>query len=273
MPAFEGQTILLTGAGGGLGQEMIRQFLQEGARLLLSDIPSFPLQTTAASLARSVSVPPDRILACIGADLSQPSGSHELASQALAASPTIDILVNNAGIGLAGSYEDVPLEKHEILMQINLLAPMRLTSLLLPSMIARRSGHIVNVSSCAGLSATPLIASYCASKFGLRGWAEALASDLRKHKIAVTTIYPYFTKTAILESPAFGLPKPDPSKIPLVYEPSFVIQKLVEGMKKKEIHVYPGLVPKFLDAARRLTPWLFPLLLNAGIERNFKQEG
>ena len=83
-------------------------------------------------------------------------------------------------------------------MQVDLLSPMRLSELFLPQMIERQSGHIVNISSIAGWFGAKGISSYCAAKFGLRGFSEALQADVEEHGIRVSAVYPWFSRTAIL---------------------------------------------------------------------------
>lgn len=219
--SLHGQTVLITGAGGGFGQAMIRQFLQAGSHVLLSDLDLRKLMQAADEVVAGMgdAKPPGKILGFAAADLSQVEGCDALYRAATAITPRIDILVNNAGIGIFGPFMAIPQAKWERLIQINLLAPMRLTAAFLPSMIARRSGHIVNVASVAGLVGTPNLSPYCTAKFGLRGFSEALAAELRPYKIDVTAIYPFFARTPILQSERFGVR--DLPQLPetLVYTP------------------------------------------------------
>ena len=250
--------VLITGAGGGLGREMVRQFLLAGSHLILTDRSAAPLHqavdATVASMGRVE--PPGRILGCIEVGLDDAAGCSALFERCMAIGPAPDIRVNNAGITFHGSFVDIPSEKWEALMQINLLAPMRLTAKFLPAMIARGSGHIVNVSSVAGLVGVPGATPYCAAKFGLRGFSEGLAAEVNPRGVDVTAIYPYYTRTPILQSEHFGPGGPEAPPDHTLYDPAFVVHELMDGIRKRKLHVYPGAIPKQIDFLRRVLPWV-----------------
>lgn len=272
MTVLRDKVILLTGAGGGLGFEMVRQFLQEGSFLILSDHPSVDLVERMKEIETSLTkTNAGRILGTLPADLSDSDGCLRLWEACQSLHPTVDILVNNAGIALLGPHHLIPSERWETLMQINLLAPMRLTQLVVPQMIQRRSGHIVNVSSVAGQIGPQNLASYAASKFGLRGFGEALSEELLPHNVFVTQIYPFFTRTPILDSQRFGgLDIQVPEKGP-IYEPPFVIRELLRGIKRKQLHVFPGSIPKAIATANRLFPSLIPYISRLSMKRMNKK--
>lgn len=265
MQSLQGNIVLITGAGGGFGQAMIRQFLQAGSQLVLADLS----QDKILQAVKHVTNAPGgkaftgKILGFIAADLADPAGSEALYRQCLAITPTIDILINNAGIAYAGRLVDVPQERWEQLMQVNLLAPMRLTAKFLPSMIARRSGHIVNISSVAGLLGVPGLSSYCTAKFGLRGFGTALAAELAPYDIGVTNIYPYFARTPILQAERFGSMPLNTPPDQILYDPEFVIAELIKGIRERRLHVYPGAMPWLIDRLQRLAPWALPLVLRS----------
>jgi short-subunit dehydrogenase len=253
--SLHGATALITGAGGGFGRELIRQLLAEGCRLVLTDRQVAAIYAAAEwALAQpGGGRPPGRILAAFAADLAEPAGGAEVFRQASAAGP-VDLLINNAGIGMSGPIEAIPPARWEVLMQVNLLAPMRLCAAFLPQMVERRSGHIVNMVSAAGLVGARGLAVYSAAKFGLRGFSEALAADVRPHGVDVTAIYPFFARTPILDSERFGA-APSPG-LPgwMLYEPEYVVARLIAGVRRRELHVYPGAIPRAIDLLRRLRP-------------------
>jgi NAD(P)-dependent dehydrogenase (short-subunit alcohol dehydrogenase family) len=259
MKSLHEKVVLITGAGGGFGQAMIRQFLHAGSHLILSDLHAPTLWRTADAVVSGLEAPAGKILGCVEADLSSAAGCDTLYQQCRAVAPALDILVNNAGIAFFGPFADVPQEKWERLVQVNLLAPMRLTAKFLPAMIARRSGHIVNVVSVAGLIGAPGLSTYSAAKFGLRGFAEALHAEVRPYGIDVTNIYPFFAQTPILQSERFG-PERKPLPDQLLYDPDFVIAELIRGIRRGKLHVLPGVIPRQIDFLRRMTPWAMPLL-------------
>jgi len=252
MKQLTDSVVLLTGAAGGFGRSLTRLLLGEGCRLILADLSRAAVVVAADEAARAARGGGGRVIGFVEADLSMEAGAEALYRAASAVSPRVDILVNNAGIGLAGRIDEIPQAKWERLMQINLLAPMRLTALFLPQMVARRSGHIVNICSAASLLGAPRLSVYNASKFGLRGFSEALALDVRRHGVDVTAIYPFFSRTPILQSEQFGggrqLTLPDR----LLTDPDQIMATLVQGIKRRRLHVYPDGMARRIRLLRRL---------------------
>ncbi len=258
MKQLADQIVLITGAGGGFGRELTAQFVRAGSHVILTDLH-------AAALPRSVEAIPHAcgsVLGTVAADLSTPEGCAALVAAAHTITPHIDILVNNAGLGLSGVIGAVPPGQWERLLQVNLLAPMRLTAAVLPAMIARRSGHIVNMASVAGLVGPPGLSAYSASKFGLRGFSQSLHADVRQHNVDVTVVYPFYARTPILQSPQYGTP---PGSLPdwLLYEPEFIVASVLDGVRRRKLHVYPGAIPRWIDLVNRVAPWLLPLVVRA----------
>lgn len=256
MTTLHRKIVVITGAGGGFGREMIRQFLQAGSYLVLADRDPASLQQAVADVSARLGPVPGKILGFVVADLATDAGCDDLHRQVQAITPLVDMLVNNAGIAYSGPFAAIPQEKWERLLQVNLLAPMRLTAKFLPEMIRRRSGHLVNVSSSAGLVGAPGLAAYSTSKWGLRGFSEAIANEVEGLGVAVTTIYPFFARTPILQSEQFGLVELQTLPDWMLYDPAFVVAALLDGIRKRKRHVYPGAIPKLIDAMQRFAPWL-----------------
>jgi NAD(P)-dependent dehydrogenase (short-subunit alcohol dehydrogenase family) len=253
MKVLSGQVALITGAAGGFGRPLSRLLLREGCRLILADRRPELLREAAGAAARAAGDAPGRVLGFVAADLAGPDGAAALHRAAAGISPRLDILVNNAGLGIYGRIDHIPAAKWEAVMQVNLLAPMRLAALLLPQMVARRSGHIVNICSAASLVGARGLGVYSASKFGLRGFTEALGADVRRHGVDVTGIYPFFARTPILESEQFGGGE-RPARVPagLIGDPERIMAALVRGIKRRELHVYPDRLSRLIDLLRRV---------------------
>jgi short-subunit dehydrogenase len=261
MQSLIDKTVLITGAAGGFGQSMVWQFLREGCKLILSDLDEEKLRSATKETLNRHGLPlGEAILGYIAADLSSSAGCDALYTMCQHITHSIDILVNNAGVSASGRFPDIPKERWHAVLHVNLIAPMELTAHFLPSMMQRRSGHIVNVASVASYVATPGLSAYCTSKFGLRGLSESLAIDVQPYGIDVTTLYSLFARTGILDSPQYG-ERPSGS-IPdfLFYEPDFIISELVKSMKRRKRSVYPGWKTKTIILVQRLFPKAIPFL-------------
>lgn len=248
-----GKHVLITGAGGGLGQEMVRQFRDAGARLFLTDVSRDALRHIVGEAGGSS-------VASVIADLATVEGADAVAAACAEHRVEPDILVNNAGIGVGGRLDNIPTDHWEALMQINLLAPMRLCALFLPKMIERGSGHIVNISSLAGWVGSHGLSAYCASKFGLRGFGESLAADLEDTGVRVTNVYPCFSRTPILDSPQYGYEERRVVPEYLISQPADVVARVIKGVRRDRQHVFPDRYARVMHYVTRLTPWLVPVL-------------
>ena len=246
-------TVLITGAGGGFGRHMVRQFRAAGAQLILTDITERALRDAAGDAG-------DDLVASVAADLTTEEGCDAVAGSCDSRKVVPDILVNNAGLAVAGRLDSVPRDRWESLMQLNLLAPMRLCRLFIPGMIERGSGHIVNMSSLAGWVGSHGLSSYCASKFGLRGFGESLAADLNGTGVHVSNVYPCFSQTPILDSPQFGYEERRAPPEYLISEPSDVVARIIEGVRRNQLHVFPDKYARLIHYVTRFAPWLMPLL-------------
>ena len=145
-------------------------------------------------------------------------------------------------------------------MQLNLLAPIRLTNLFLTGMIDRGSGHIVNISSIAGWVGGPGLSTYCASKFGLRGFGESLSAELEDTGVVVTNVYPYFSRTPILDSPQYGYEERREVPERLISEPTDVVANIIRGVEENRLHVFPDKHARRIHYIKRLVPWLIPII-------------
>jgi len=256
MTDINGSTILITGATGGFGRQMVHQFGAAGGRLLLTDISQDGLDDFAEA-ARTGGA---EVVDALAADLSVESGCRSVAEWLAASGIVPDILVNNAGLGLAGRHDHVPADRWEALLQVNLLAPMRLCHHMLPAMVERGSGHIVNISSLAGWVGSPGLSAYCASKFGLRGFAEALRYDLRDSGIRVSIVCPSFSRTPILDSEQFGFDERRRVPDHMVTDPADVVAAIVRGVRRNRLHIFPDRVSLLTHYLQRFLPGVIPLL-------------
>lgn len=247
------KTVLITGAGGGFGLQMTRQFRDAGCKLILTDVSDRALRGSLEDAGEA-------LLTSVTADLASEEGCGVIAGTCTAKGITPDLLVNNAGIGFAGRLDHVPRERWETLMQLNLLAPMRLCNLFLPGMIGRGSGHIVNISSLAGWVGSQGMTSYCASKFGLRGFGESLSADLEGTGVKVTNVYPCFSRTPILDSAQYGYEERRGVPEHLISEPADVVARILKGVRQDKLHVFPDKHARRIHYLKRFMPWVIPML-------------
>lgn len=173
---ISGSRVLITGASGGIGSAVTLAFARRGARLVVSGRDPAALQSTYL---------PEGTHAVV-ADLTDEDAVRNLAADA----GEVDILVNNAGVGWYGNTADMPTPDIRRLVEVNTLAPLLLTRLLLPGMVERGMGHIVFIGSVAGHLGVENEAVYSATKAAVRTYAEALRAEIRQHRIGVSTVSP-----------------------------------------------------------------------------------
>lgn len=187
---------LVTGASSGIGEATARQFAAAGTTVALVARRADRLDAVLADCQKSA--PGSRRWV---ADLSDPDAAADLARTIWDRFGAIDIVVNNAGIPLRRRADHLTMDDVRRAMTVNFLSPAAITLALLPRMIARGSGTVVNVSSLGGRLGIATEAAYCASKFALAGWSEALAADLVGTGVSVRLVLPGAIDTEIWDQP------------------------------------------------------------------------
>ena len=187
-----GQIVVLTGASGGLGTYISRAFAELGARLALVAFPGDEL----GSLSNQIRSGGGTAIA-MPYDLRHPEERRQLVERVRKELGEPDILVNNAGIEFTSPYHELSEQNIIDVLRVNLEATMILSWLLLPSMLRRKQGHIVNVSSLAGKANPALQEPYAASKAGLIGFTNSLRASYRAAGISASAIVPGFVETGI----------------------------------------------------------------------------
>ena len=181
---LEGKVALVTGANRGIGLAIARRLAALGASLSLSARDGNRLDAVARELQSGTRV------TAIPADLTNPAEVLSLVPKTEAALGPIEILVNNAGVGTFAPVQDASESDWDTILDTNLKAVFLLTKAVASGMIQRKSGHIINIASLAGKNAFAGGAIYCASKWGLLGFTQCAAEDLRAHGIRVSAICP-----------------------------------------------------------------------------------
>ncbi|PTX20162.1 3-oxoacyl-[acyl-carrier protein] reductase [Pontibacter mucosus] len=185
MESLKGKNALVTGAGKGIGRAIAIALAAEGVNVALMARTTAQLEQVAGEVkAKGVKA------AVVTADVTDINAVNKAVDEARAQLGAIDILINNAGVGAFGKFLELEPEKWESIIKVNLLGPYYVTRAVLPEMIERQTGDIVNISSTAGQKGAPVTSAYSASKFGLIGMSESLMQEVRKHNIRVSTLTP-----------------------------------------------------------------------------------
>ncbi len=192
MKNLKGLKVVLTGASGGIGVFLARALAREGMDLLLVAYPGSglpELSDAASGLGVQSRV--------ICADLREPAERERIIERAVAEFGRVDILINNAGVEYSSFYHELSIERIREVLAVNLEAPMMLTHLVLPGMLARRRGHIVNMSSLAGKSGPAYQESYAATKAALTAFTFSLRASYEGTGVSASVICPGFVEAGI----------------------------------------------------------------------------
>jgi 3-oxoacyl-[acyl-carrier protein] reductase len=185
MSDLKNKNALITGAGKGIGKAVVLALAKEGVNVILLARTQEEIDNVAAK-ARSLRV---KALS-ITADVADINSVNAAVEKALAEFKTIDILINNAGIAAFGKFLELEPADWERIIQVNLMGTYYVTRAVLPNMIERQTGDIINISSTAGLNGNALTSAYSASKFAVLGLTDSLMQEVRKHNIRVTALIP-----------------------------------------------------------------------------------
>lgn len=185
MTDLKNKTALVTGAGKGIGKAIALALAKEGVNVILVARTQEEIDSVAAKV-RSLRV---KALA-VTADVADINSVNAAVEKALSEFGAIDILINNAGIASFGKFLELEPTEWERIIQVNLMGPYYVTRAVVPNMIERQTGDIINISSTAGLAGNAMTSAYSASKFALLGLTDSLMQEMRKHNIRVTALTP-----------------------------------------------------------------------------------
>ncbi|MEN2400672.1 3-ketoacyl-ACP reductase [Flavobacterium sp. MC2016-06] len=185
MTDLKNKNALITGAGKGIGKAIAIALAKEGVNVILvsrtqADVDQLAAETTALGV---------KSLA-LSADVSDINSINTAVEKAFTAFKNIDILINSAGIASFGKFLELEPEAWERIIQVNLMGTYYTTRAVIPNMIERQTGDIINISSTAGLNGNALTSAYSASKFAVLGLTDSLMQEMRKHNIRVTALTP-----------------------------------------------------------------------------------
>jgi len=256
---FAGRTCVITGAASGIGAALTLDLAARKAVLVLVDKDADGLERVAAR-AR------ERGAAAVSTfviDLADGADRRDLAAEVAARHGGADLLVNNAGVALSGTFEQVSMADFDWLMEINLHAVIRMTKAFLPQLLSRPGSHVVNISSLFGLIAPATQVAYVTSKFGVRGFTEALRHELADRGVGVTVVHPGGIKTNIAASARVSGPDPTGeqaakakafAEAALTMPPEDAAKLIVAAVQARKPRLVITRVAKAADWLARLTP-------------------
>jgi short-subunit dehydrogenase len=242
------QTALITGASGGIGLELARLFAAGGYDLVLVARSAGKLEELAGELRKHGGAV--RVLA---KDLARPESPEEVFRELEAAGIAVDVLVNNAGFATYGPFVEIDLGRELEELQLNVVTLTHLTKKLLPGMLARRRGGVLNLASTAGFQPGPLMAVYYATKAYVISFSEALAEELSGTSVNVTALCPGPTATGFQRRAGLEDSKLF-SGVLQVADAAAVARAGYEGFRAGKRIVIPGLINKIGVQSIRLSP-------------------
>lgn len=232
-----GEIVLITGAGRGLGRLLALRFAHLGSVLVLWDINKEGNEETCR-MAREAGATRVYAYTC---DCSQKEEIYRVAEQVKKEVGDVSILINSAGVVTGSDFLNCPDDLMEKSLDVNFKAHLWTYKCFLPAMIANDHGHLVCISSSAGLVGVNKLADYCASKFAAYGFAESIFTETIVQKlkgIKTTIVCPFFINTGMFE----GCSTVRPFLLPIL-EPEYVVEKIVDAILKEKVYLY---VPRFL---------------------------
>ncbi len=261
MREIRGKQALVSGAASGIGRAIALEFARQGIRLFLVDVDACGLARVAnESRAAGIEVISRRC------DVSQPSEVSAAVADVLERWGGVDILVNNAGITYYGRTDEMSAEHWDRLMQINLSSHVQFTRELLPSLLARREAHVLNVCSMFGLIAMPKLAAYCTSKYAMVGFSEALRAEYGREGLGVTALCPGFVATNLFASAPLPENGKGPKIPPRIFctTPEKIARAAVKAIRRNRRLVVVEPFAKLLTTIKRFTPGLIDFFLHLG---------
>lgn len=272
---FADKKCFVTGAASGIGRALAFDLGRRGAMLYLTDIDAAGLAATVSALRAEGA----NVARADPLDIARFEDVRSLAAAVQDEAGSMDALFNVAGIAVWGTVDRLAHDDWRRTIDVNLMGPIHVIECFVPAMIrAGRGGHLVNVSSAAGLFGFPWHAAYSASKFGLRGLSEVLRFDLRRHGIAVTLVCPGAVNTGLVQT--IRIAGVDPSRADLLamkahfvrvaVTPERAARAILRGVERKRFLVFTSTDIRVGYWIQRKFAWPYELvmrLMNHAIQR------
>lgn len=252
MYSLKGKVVLITGAASGIGRALANLLASKGAKLALADWDEVGLAETAAGIASPVMMQK--------LDVSDRASFETFAKEVIGHFGQVDVVINNAGVALLQQTQDMNYEDLEWLMNINFWGVVYGTHAVLPQMIERSTGYVVNISSLYGLIAWPRNSAYCAAKFAVRGYTEAMSQDLKGTGVHALSVHPGGIKTNIARNARVDGSSASKENIVNSFDmvarttPESAAKQIVRAIEKEKVKLIIGQDAKFLDRMQRVMP-------------------
>jgi NAD(P)-dependent dehydrogenase (short-subunit alcohol dehydrogenase family) len=249
---------VVTGAASGIGRALAVGLAGEGCALAIADINEEGLNETARMVSEQGREVMSRIV-----DVSRRDEVHAFADAVVERFGRVDVVINNAGVTVIEIFKDFTYDDFEWNMGINFWGVVYGSKAFLPHLMKQPEGHLVNVSSAFGLIGFPSETAYCASKFGVRGFSEALARELERTSVAVSCVYPGGVKTNVVRNSRYHqdwMGRKDKDLAAKEFErmakttPEQAARVIIDGIKKKRERILIGSDAKIIDIIQRLFP-------------------
>jgi len=263
MKNLKDRVAVVTGAASGIGRATAVALAREGCDLAICDVNEAGLAETATEIQAL-----GRRVCTHRVDVSDKARMQRYAEEVFTEYGHVHVLVNNAGVTVAAPFEEHSLEDWEWIVGINFWGVVYGCKFFLPYLKQADEAHIVNLSSIFGIVGVPTQASYCATKFAVRGLSEALWAELKQHNIGVTSVHPGGVRTNIAKSARAEQEELKTSAIDVIERfsvpPEHCAKVIVKAIKKNKMRQLVTRESVLLDTAKRLSPGLLQGLVQRG---------
>jgi NAD(P)-dependent dehydrogenase (short-subunit alcohol dehydrogenase family) len=263
---LHGKVAVVTGAASGIGRALAEVLARRGCSLALADVDAAGLADTARRVEAAGRRASSHVV-----DVADWERMLAFADEAAAVHGGVDLVVNNAGVSVTGTLEEQSIEDLRWIVGVNFWGVVHGCKAFLPHLRRRPEGHIVNVSSVFGLIGLPTQSSYCATKFAVRGFSEALWAELADSRIGVTVVHPGGVRTNIVRASRTADAEAKARMIERferqTVAPEVVAERIARGIERGELRVRVCRETFAIDWAKRLFPAGVHQLVRAGYRR------
>jgi NAD(P)-dependent dehydrogenase (short-subunit alcohol dehydrogenase family) len=263
---LNGKVAVVTGAASGIGRALAEVLARRGCSLALADVDAAGLAGSAARVEALGRRATTHVV-----DVADWERVVAFADEVVAAHGGVDLVVNNAGVSVTGTLEQQSIEDLRWIVGVNFWGVVHGCKAFLPHLRARPEGHLVNVSSVFGLIGLPTQSSYCATKFAVRGFSEALWAELAGSRIGVTVVHPGGVRTNIVRASRTADPDAKARMVEVfdrrMLAPEVVAERIARGVERGVLRVRVCRETYAVDWAKRLFPSAVHHLVRAGYRR------